>query len=261
MSPAGISGAVCLVSGAGQGIGEAVARAFAGYGSLVALLDVNGTNVDRIAGELRAQGARVLAVPADVRDGAALEATVGRVERELGPISVLVHAAGIVRPGAIDELPEIDWADTFGVNATGVFLLSRAVARRMMPRRTGSIITVGSNAAKVPRMHMGAYAASKAAAVHFTKCLGLELAGLGIRCNVVSPGSTDTPMQRALWSGPEAMDRMIAGTLDSFRTGIPLGRIAVPDDIAEAVLFLASDAARHITMHDLCVDGGASLGT
>jgi len=260
VSRAGISGAVCLVSGAGQGIGEAVARSFAGHGGLVALLDVNGTNIERIVGELRAQGVRALATPADVRDGAALEAIVDRVERELGPIAVLVHSAGLLRPGGIDEFAEIDWADTFAVNVTGVFLLSRAVARRMMPRRAGSIITVGSNAAKVPRMHMSAYAASKAAAVHFTKCLGLELAGLGIRCNVVSPGSTDTPMQRALWSGPDAMERIVAGTLESFRNGVPLGRIAVPDDIAEAVLFLASDAASHITMHDLYVDGGASLG-
>ncbi|MCW8176348.1 2,3-dihydro-2,3-dihydroxybenzoate dehydrogenase [Verminephrobacter aporrectodeae] len=197
----------------------------------------------------------------DVRDGAALEAAVQRIEAELGPITALVNGAGILRCGEALELDLEDWLDTFAVNTTGVFLLSRAVARRMAPRRAGCIVTVSSNAAAVPRTRMGAYAASKAAAAHFTKCLGLELASLGIRCNVVSPGSTDTPMQRALWDGDDAAAaRVVAGSLEQFRTGIPLGRIAEAADIAAAVLFLCSDGARHITMHNLCVDGGAALG-
>ncbi|NVE00066.1 2,3-dihydro-2,3-dihydroxybenzoate dehydrogenase [Massilia sp. BJB1822] len=256
----GIRGAVCLVSGAAQGIGEAVARGLAARGAVLALLDVNAAALFRLSDELAGQGARSLVLPADVRDGAALEAAVERAEAELGPLAVLVNAAGILRCGTALELDEQDWADTFAVNAGGVFLLSRAVARRMAPRHAGCIVTVGSNAAAVPRMQMSAYAASKAASAQFTKCLGLELAGQGIRCNVVSPGSTDTPMQRALWQAPDAQARVIAGSLDTFRAGIPLGRIATPDDIAEAVIFLCSDSARHITLHDLCVDGGAALG-
>lgn len=106
---------------------------------------------------------------------------------------------------------------------------------------------------------MAAYAASKAAAAMFTKCLGLELARSGVRCNVVAPGSTDTPMQRALWNGPDAEQRVIDGDPSTYRTGIPLGRIADPADIAETVAFLASDRARHITMQELYVDGGATL--
>jgi 2,3-dihydro-2,3-dihydroxybenzoate dehydrogenase len=106
---------------------------------------------------------------------------------------------------------------------------------------------------------MAAYAASKAAAAHFTRCLGLELAGLGIRCNVVSPGSTDTPMQRALWTDDAGVEAVVAGRPDLFKPGIPLGRIAAAEDVADAVVFLASDRARHITMHDLYVDGGATL--
>jgi 2,3-dihydro-2,3-dihydroxybenzoate dehydrogenase len=256
----GRGGAVCLVSGAGQGIGEAVARAFAAQGTAVALLDANRDAVERLAAELCEQGAGAIALVADVRDGAALEAAVQRTEQALGPINALVNGAGILHCGAALELDVEDWLDTFAVNATGVFLLSRAVARRMAPRRAGCIVTVGSNAAAVPRTQMSAYAASKAASAHFTKCLGLELAGLGIRCNVVSPGSTDTPMQRALWHGADAAARVVAGSLENFRAGIPLGRIAEAADIAAAVLFLCSDGARHITMHDLCVDGGAALG-
>jgi 2,3-dihydro-2,3-dihydroxybenzoate dehydrogenase len=148
----------------------------------------------------------------------------------------------------------------FAVNTHGVFHLSRAVASHMQGRRSGSIVTVGSNAASVPRTQMAAYAASKAAAHQFTLCLGLELAPLDIRCNLVAPGSTDTPMQRQLWTDAHAAERIVRGSLESFRTGIPLGRIAAPTDVAEAVLFLLSHAARHVTLHTLTVDGGATLG-
>lgn len=106
---------------------------------------------------------------------------------------------------------------------------------------------------------MAAYAASKAATAMFVRCLGLELARSGVRCNLVSPGSTDTEMQRSLWRDDAAEQRVVDGDPASYRVGIPLGRIADPEDIAEAVVFLAGDRARHITMQDLYVDGGATL--
>jgi 2,3-dihydro-2,3-dihydroxybenzoate dehydrogenase len=107
---------------------------------------------------------------------------------------------------------------------------------------------------------MAAYAASKAATAQFTRCLGLELSRYGIRCNVVAPGSTDTEMQRSLWTSADGASAVVAGSGEAFRVGIPLGRLAEPADIADAVLFLASDRARYITMQVLCVDGGAGLG-
>jgi 2,3-dihydro-2,3-dihydroxybenzoate dehydrogenase len=239
-------GGVALVTGAGQGIGRAVAAAFAAQGIRVAAVDRDPA------------GAGQPAYAADVASPAQVDAMVEAVETDLGPITILVNVAGILRTGPVVGFADEDWADTFAVNAGGVFHVSRAVARRMIPRRAGVIVTVSSNAAGVPRAGMAAYAASKAAATHFTKSLGLELAPYGIRCNVVAPGSTDTPMQRALWTaaGPAAV---IGGDPAAFRTGIPLGRLAEPADIADAVLFLASDRARHITMHDLYVDGGATL--
>jgi 2,3-dihydro-2,3-dihydroxybenzoate dehydrogenase len=165
----------------------------------------------------------------------------------------------VLHVGPVLDTTDDDWSGVFDVNAGGVFRVSRAVAAYMVERRRGAIITVASNAAGVPRMQMAAYAASKAAAAHFTRCLGLELAGSGVRCNVVSPGSTDTEMQRRMWTTPDDAIRTVAGRPDLFKVGIPLGRIADPDDIAAAVLFLASDQARHITMQDLYVDGGAAL--
>lgn len=240
------SGKVAVVSGAAQGIGAAVVRALQARGAIVAALD------------LKAVGGQGLVV--DVSDSAAVDSAIAHIENTLGPIAILVNVAGILHLGPVLEMNDAQWDSTFAVNAGGVFRLSRAVARRMLPRRDGVIVTVASNASSVPRQQMAAYAASKAASTQFTKCLGLELAEHGIRCNIVSPGSTDTAMQRQLWSGPDSERQVIAGSLASHRLGIPLGRIASADDIADAVCFLASDNARHITMHDLRVDGGATLG-
>ncbi|MEU4118561.1 2,3-dihydro-2,3-dihydroxybenzoate dehydrogenase [Kitasatospora sp. NPDC028055] len=251
------AGVVAMVTGAGQGIGAAVGRALVAEGAVVAA-------VDREAGPLAVVAAESEAVhpyALDVSDAQEVDAAVELIERQLGPIGVLVNVAGVLRPGPVLELSDADWAETFAVNTTGVFHTGRAVGRRMAERGRGAVVTVGSNAAGVPRAGMAAYAASKAAATMFTRCLGLELARSGVRCNVVSPGSTDTRMQRGLWGeDTEAAERrVIEGDLEAWRVGIPLGRIAAPADIAEAVLFLASDRARHITMHDLYVDGGATL--
>src|SRR5690606_1944283 len=161
--------------------------------------------------------------------------------------------------GTVQQLTDEEWQRTFAVNTTGVFNMCRAVAKRMVPRRRGAIVTVSSNAAGVPRHGMSAYAASKAAATSFTKCLGLELAEYGIRCNVVAPGSTDTEMQRGMWTEENGPEQIIKGSLETYRAGIPLGKLATPDDIADAVVFLVSDQACHSTMHDRYADGGATL--
>lgn len=249
-----------IVTGAAQGIGEAVARALAARGATVAALDINPERLRAVVADVAASGGRAAAFPVDVADRQAVEHAVDRIERELGPVEMLVNVAGVLRVSAALSLRDEDWERTFAVNTNGVLHVSLAVARRMAPRRSGAIVTVGSNAARTPRMHMAAYAASKAAATMLTKCLGLELAQHNIRCNVVSPGSTDTPMQRSLWADDSGAQRVIDGSPDAFRVGIPLKRIATPEDVARAVLFLLSDEARHITMHDLCVDGGATLG-
>ncbi|MFI1796284.1 2,3-dihydro-2,3-dihydroxybenzoate dehydrogenase [Streptomyces sp. NPDC020379] len=258
MQQAELSGRVALVTGAGQGIGEAVTRALVAQGARVAALDRTPDGIRRLEAEFGA--ATVTAHTADVSDSAAVEAVVDEAERTMGPLAILVNVAGVLRASPVVGITDEIWERTFAVNSTGVFVASRAVARRMAGRRAGCIVTVGSNAAGVPRTGMAAYAASKAAATMFTKCLGLELARSGVRCNVVSPGSTDTAMQRDLWTDDASSRRVVEGDPESYRVGIPLGRVAEPADIAEAVTFLVSDRARHITMHDLYVDGGATLG-
>ncbi|MER7848686.1 2,3-dihydro-2,3-dihydroxybenzoate dehydrogenase [Kitasatospora sp. NPDC096077] len=243
-APAEFAGRTVLVTGAAQGIGAAVARLLTAHGAEVVACDLRPSPTVR---------------PLDVTDADAVEALVEDVEREHGPLDVLVNVAGVLHAGPVLETGIEDWQHTFAVNTTGVFHTCRSVGRRMAARGRGSIVTVGSNAAGVPRTNMAAYAASKAATTMFMRCLGLELARSGVRCNVVSPGSTDTPMQRALWTDEDAERRVLDGDPAGYRVGIPLGRIAAPEDVAEAVLFLAGDRARHITMHDLYVDGGATL--
>ncbi|MGW0120774.1 2,3-dihydro-2,3-dihydroxybenzoate dehydrogenase [Streptomyces sp. NPDC003327] len=263
----GAHGEVALVTGAAGGIGAEIARALYARGVSVGLVDRDRAALDALATELKggADGgpgaaARLLVLPADVSSAADVADVVETAERELGPVDRLVNAAGILRPGSVHDLADADWHDTLAVNATGVFLVSRAVSARMKERRRGAIVTVASNCARTARTDMAAYAASKAAAQAFTKCLGLELAGHGIRCNVVAPGSTDTPMLTSLWSGDGAEAASIEGVAKAFRVGIPTGRLARPSDVAQAVLFLLSDAAAHITLQDLTVDGGATLG-
>lgn len=245
---------VTVVTGAAGGIGAATVTALAETGRAVAALDSDADRLRALSGDLGERGANTVTYEVDVCDTAAVESAFDKIEANQGAVTGLVNVAGLLRPGTVLETSDADWAATFAVNTTGVLVASRAAARRMSGRGHGAIVTVGSNAGGVPRAGMAAYAASKAAAAHLTRCLGLELAPLGVRCNIVSPGSTDTPMLRALGAGD-----VIAGDAAAFRTGIPLGRVAEPSDIADAVLFLLSERARHITMHELYVDGGATL--
>ncbi|MBK1783171.1 2,3-dihydro-2,3-dihydroxybenzoate dehydrogenase [Prauserella cavernicola] len=258
----GETGAV--VTGAAQGIGAATALAFAERGLWVAAVDRDIERLGGVVADFGERGLDVRAFPADLTDPGAADAVVAEVEQACGPIGSLVNCAGVLRTGPVTELSDDDWAALFAVNATGVFSMSRAVARRMVPRGSGSIVTVSSNAGGVPRAGMAGYAASKAAATMFTKSLGLELAGHGIRCNVVAPGSTDTPMLRGMWPDgadeAESAERVIAGSPADFKIGIPLGRLARPHDVAEAIVFLCSPGAGHITLQELYVDGGAALG-
>jgi 2,3-dihydro-2,3-dihydroxybenzoate dehydrogenase len=259
MTECGMGLQVAVVTGAAGGIGAAVSRRLAADGAAVAALDVKAERLSATVEKITADGARARAYTVDVSDSAAVETAIATIESDLGPVGVLVNVAGVLHSGPVTELDDAAWARVMAVNLDGVLHCSRAVARRMVPRRSGVIVTVASNAGAVARVNLSAYSASKAGAAAFTKCLGLELAQFGIRCNVVSPGSTDTEMLSALsWNG-DAISSAIAGSPEVFRNGIPLGRVADPEDIAAAVAFLASGQARHLTMQEIFVDGGATL--
>lgn len=253
---------VALVTGAAGGIGAAVVRRMAAEGYAVAAIDCRESPSRHLVTELEREGHRAVHHGVDVSDGDAVERVVSQVERRLGGVTAVANVAGLLRHGVTSEFPTEQWHELFAANALGVFNVCRAVSSRMVARGHGSIVTVGSDAASVPRVAMAAYAASKAAATQFTLCFGLEMAPHGIRCNVVSPGSTDTPMRRQLWSADtsEGAPAPNGSNLTDFRVGVPLGRVADPEDVADAVAFLLSSRARHITLHDLRVDGGASLG-
>lgn len=242
-----------LITGAAGGIGRAVVLRLAAAGYELVLVDRTADALAALAESARAAGAaRVEAVPLDLADGDALAHAVARV----GAVAALVCAAGVLRPGGLHDVTSAQWEHHFAVNTT-------AVLRTLQSAQLvdgAAVVVVGSNAARVPRTGMLAYAASKAATAALTRCAGLELAARGIRCNVVEPGSTDTAMQRDLWPDAEVGRRAaIEGDPARFRLGIPLGRIADPDDIAGVVTFLLSDDARHITLQQLYIDGGASL--
>lgn len=228
-------------------------------GYRVGAVDASAADLDRLLDDLStAAQERVLPLIADVRRPEEVEAAVTRLSATFGDPRAVVVAAGVLRPGRLTTLSDADWSFQLDVNATGTFHLLRAATPRL--RAGSAVVVVGSNAAAVPRVGMAAYAASKAAATALTRCAGLELATAGVRCNVVEPGSTDTAMQRDLWSDPDSgRSAAVDGDPAAFRVGIPLGRIARPQDVAEVVAFLLSDRARHVTLQTVRVDGGASL--
>lgn len=255
-----LSGRAALVTGAAGGIGAVVVEELARHGVPVAATDRDAEALVALAGKLAGQGLAVHPFPADIADAAAVEAVVAAAEERLGPVDYLVNTAGVLRVGDAVSLADAEWNATFAVNVNGVFHTGKALAARMAERGRGAVVTVASNAATTPRAGMAAYCASKAAAAMYTKVLGIELARRGVRCNVVAPGSTRTPMLQALWDAGGGPQSSIEGDAEHFRLGIPLGKLAESADIAAAVLFLLSDQAGHITLHELTVDGGATLG-
>jgi NAD(P)-dependent dehydrogenase (short-subunit alcohol dehydrogenase family) len=240
---------VALVTGAGNGIGEATARRLAREGAIVVANDVDVEQARAVVAALRKEGARAVAVAADVTRHADVEAMMRQVVSELGRIDVLINNAGINRDAMSHKMTEEQWDQVLSVNLKGTFLCAQAALTRMRERGWGRVVNT-SSVASLGNIGQANYAASKAGVIGLTRTLALEYAKYGITVNCVAPGPV---MTRMLAGVPEAIREKIVAR-------VPVGRIARPDDIAGVHAFLASDDAAYITGQVLFVDGGVSVG-
>ena len=251
-----------VVTGGGGHIGRAIAIALAGDGHDIALwdLDEDALDASRAAIEDGSHlGAAVSTHAFDLTDDGAVDAAAGATADRHGGIDVLVNCAGVFYLTPIDDLDMAAWDRMLSINLRAPVVCIRACLPSMVERGGGAIVNIASISAVVARQANLAYSASKAALVRVTRDLGLDLAEHGIRVNAITPGSTDTPMIRN-YDDPDAMrEAMLRGSLEKYRIGIPLGRLATPEDHAAAVAFLVSDAARHMTGQNLVIDGGQTL--
>ncbi len=249
-----------LLVGAATGIGFSVLEHLVKSGAQVLAADKQLERLLANSESLRQQYPQKMDCQyLDLSDHDLLATQIERWTRQHGDIDHLVCCAGVLPVGPLHTMPLEQVKQAFDINTFGLLAVMQSIAVGMRQRGRGSMVVIGSNAANTPRNAIGAYGASKAALHMLVKCMGIELAPYGIRCNIVSPGSTRTDMQRQLWTEHYGEAEVIAGDAKQFRLGIPLKKIAEPSDIAQTVLFLLSDAANHITMHDLRVDGGATL--
>ncbi|WP_194396257.1 SDR family oxidoreductase [Microbacterium atlanticum] len=245
----GFNGAVAFVTGAGSGIGRAIALELSRSGAAVGCIDVTAAGAIETADSIRSIGGLALAATADVTDADQLDSAVFIVEHELGPLALAVNAAGIAGAAPAEEMTPGQWQRVIDIDLTGVFLSAQAEGRAMMRNGGGAIVNIASMSATIANrgLHQAHYNTAKAGVVHLGRSLAWEWAPHGIRVNSVSPGYTVTPMTER----PEQADAMAGYAADT-----PLGRNAQPDDIAGPVAFLLSSAASYITGIDLLVDGG-----
>ena len=244
----GLSGKLAVVTGGAGGIGRAVGASFAEVGAAVALLDREAAAAEAAAAELAAKGARAIGLGCDIADQASVEAAAKAVAERLGPADILVNNAGILRPGGLDTISLAEWNALLSVNLTGYLLCAQAFGRGMRERKSGAIVHIASIAARNPQPRSGAYSPSKAAVAMLSRQIALEWGQDGVRSNVVSPGLVRTPMSESFYQAPGVAERRAAM--------VPLRRVAGPQDIADAVIYLSSARAAYVTGAEILVDGG-----
>lgn len=247
------SGKVVIVSGAAQGISSVILRRFVEAGARGVIADIDEERAATRLRDLAGRGGDVRFIRTDVRDSAEVNAMVDRTAAECGRVDILVHGAGVGVHKEIVDLTDDEWDLQVDVQLRGAFLLSRAVGRRLIAQGGGGrIILIGSTSGNNARVTGGPHAASKAGEIQLAHVMAMEMGRHGITVNVVSPGLTNIAGLSRSTQTPEYQR--------AFITQVPLGRLATPDEIADAVLFFASDRARFITGQVLCVDGGYSAG-
>jgi NAD(P)-dependent dehydrogenase (short-subunit alcohol dehydrogenase family) len=238
---------VAVVTGAGAGIGRGIAVGLAEVGAKVVLLD-RDDGAQTVLHEITAKGGRGLFLRCDVTNDDSVAAAAQQSLDAFGATSILVNNAGTMRAGGLDTMSLSDWQVILSLNLTGYFRCAQVFGSQMLEQGSGAIVHIASISAQSPQSFSGAYSTSKAAVAMLSKQLSAEWGPRGVRSNVVSPGLVRTPMTQALYDTP--------GVLEARRALVPRGRIGEPEDVANAVVFLASDRADYITGEDIVVDGG-----
>ena len=242
-----LQGKTAVVTGGSRGIGRAVAVALAAEGAGVAVVFAGNTAAAAVTVRIiENAGGTAVAVQCDVADEAAVADMIKKVQEKFGSVDILVNNAGITRDGLLMRMKSDDWNAVINTNLTGVYNCTKGVTKMMMKQRSGSIINMTSVVGETGNAGQANYAAAKAGVIGFTKSVAKELASRGIRVNAVAPGCIDTDMTAVL---SDAVKEEMIKT-------IPLGRTAAPEEVAQAVVFLASDRAGYITGQTLNVDGG-----
>jgi len=237
---------VAVVTGGASGIGAAIVDAYAVKGATVVVLDKDVDSAQRKV----SQGSAAAAYSCDVTSEQSVADAISTVNVQFGRIDVLVNSAGLAALGPAEELTVDTWDLTMAVNLRGVFLVSQQVGRIMLAQGSGTVISLASQAATIALPGHLAYCASKSGLVGLTKVLALEWAGRGVTANTISPTVVLTPLGKEFWDNPEG---------EALKAQIPTGRFALPEEIAAAAVFLASDAAKMINGADLLVDGGYTI--
>ncbi len=237
---------IAVVTGAGRGIGRAIALKFAAEGADVVCVSRTAENSEKVASEIRALGRKAWAHAVDVADAAAVSATAEKILGETGKVDILVNNAGVTRDGLLMRMSDADWDAVLDTNLKGAFLVTKAFSRAMIKARTGRIINVSSVIGLIGNAGQCNYAASKAGLIGFTQSVAKELAGRGITVNAIAPGFIETDMTSELK----------AEMREAILKQIPLGTFGQAEDIAGAALYLAGPAGRYVTGQVLTVDGG-----
>lgn len=249
-----LGGKSALVTGAASGIGRAIARRLAKEGCDIAILDLDRAGAEEVAGLVRDMGRRAVVQGADVADLAQVEAGVGACMNALGKIDILVNNAGILRISTLVEMSPADWRDTFRVNVDGMFHCCKVVLPQMIARRHGRVINIASWIGKSGQPYYAAYCASKFAVIGVTQSLAREVAADNITVNAICPGLV---VETAMRDRAEADSKRLGLALAAEREStIPLGRLALPEDVAPVAAFLASEEAAYMTGQAINATGG-----
>jgi len=246
----GLSGRVCVVTGAAGAIGAEIARELAAVGAAVALLDRDEKAALAVADGIADTGAKAIGVYCDITDAASVEAAAEVVAAKLGPCKVLVNNAAAIYADALMQVKVEKWNQLMSVNLTGFLLCAQSFGRQMIAQGGGSMIHVASISGSFPQAYSGAYSVSKAGVKMLSQLLAVELGEHGVRSNVVSPAMVRTPMSEVIYQDPDVLRLR--------ESIVPARRISTPRDVAEAVLFLASERSSYVSGQDILVDGGLS---